>query len=189
VLASVCAACLAAPFVAGLVALLVEARVPVRLGGDSALIELATREASEGARLLGPYSRFGWNHPGPLYFYLLALPYRAAAGDPRGLYAGVLGLNGAAALAVIALLGGTVAVGLATRISGVILGYLLFWMAAVPVAGLLGGAVLAARGLRWRRWRHAAAAGRRCRRSRSPPCSPRAWPGYRRSRRSPIRPW
>src|SRR4051794_3327532 len=25
--------------------------------------------------LVGPYSRYGWSHPGPIVFYLLALPY------------------------------------------------------------------------------------------------------------------
>jgi hypothetical protein len=94
--------CVAAPFILALGRLATEPAVPVNLAGDSALIELATREASEGARLLGPYSRFGWNHPGPLYFYLLAGPYQLLGGDPRGLHAGVLLLNLTSALAVVA---------------------------------------------------------------------------------------
>src|SRR5258706_2457511 len=43
--------------------------VPV---GDLALIESYTIDASGGKLLVGAYSRFGWNHPGPAYFYLLA---------------------------------------------------------------------------------------------------------------------
>ena len=39
---------------------------------DFALLELSTDEALRGTQLLGPYSRFGWRHPGPAYFYLQA---------------------------------------------------------------------------------------------------------------------
>jgi hypothetical protein len=39
---------------------------------DFALLELSTGEALRGAQLLGPYSRFGWRHPGPAYVYLQA---------------------------------------------------------------------------------------------------------------------
>lgn len=42
---------------------------------DMALLELYTRHAESGLQLLGPYSRFGWNHPGPAYFYLLTPLY------------------------------------------------------------------------------------------------------------------
>jgi hypothetical protein len=42
--------------------------------GDRALIALAVRAVSIHPVLLGPYSRFGWHHPGPLYYYLLAVP-------------------------------------------------------------------------------------------------------------------
>src|SRR5712692_3882804 len=37
--------------------------------GDIALIESYTIDASGGDLLVGPYSRFGWHHPGPIYFY------------------------------------------------------------------------------------------------------------------------
>ncbi|MFI5048223.1 MAG: hypothetical protein ACHQIG_14255, partial [Acidimicrobiia bacterium] len=36
---------------------------------DYAIQELAVQEAARAQRLLGPYSRFGFNHPGPLLFY------------------------------------------------------------------------------------------------------------------------
>jgi hypothetical protein len=40
---------------------------------DLALIDLRIRDVgSSDTPLLGPYSRFGWNHPGPLMFWLLA---------------------------------------------------------------------------------------------------------------------
>jgi iduronate 2-sulfatase len=37
--------------------------------GDYAALELYTRLAAQGRQLLGPYSRFGFHHPGPAYFY------------------------------------------------------------------------------------------------------------------------
>lgn len=43
--------------------------------GDAALLEIATRAALKGQQLTGPYSRAGFDHPGPLYFYLLAPLY------------------------------------------------------------------------------------------------------------------
>ncbi|MGZ8735026.1 MAG: hypothetical protein ACXW1M_07545, partial [Acidimicrobiia bacterium] len=43
---------------------------------DDALIELQTRDVGTRAVFLGPYSRFGWYHPGPALFYVLAVPYR-----------------------------------------------------------------------------------------------------------------
>jgi hypothetical protein len=49
--------------------------------GDMALLESYTIDASSGNLLVGPYSRFAWHHPGPVYFYLLAPFY--ALGDHR----------------------------------------------------------------------------------------------------------
>lgn len=46
-------------------------RSPV-YSGDGALLELAVRSAAHGDRTLGPYSRFGFFHPGPAMFYALA---------------------------------------------------------------------------------------------------------------------
>jgi hypothetical protein len=43
--------------------------------GDAATLELGTWHAARGQQLLGPYSRFGWNHPGPAFFYLAAPMY------------------------------------------------------------------------------------------------------------------
>jgi len=41
--------------------------------GDGATLELRVLQAAHGGQLLGAYSRFYWNHPGPAFFYL-ALP-------------------------------------------------------------------------------------------------------------------
>lgn len=45
--------------------------------GDAAVLEIGVLEAARGHNLLGPYSRFGWHHPGPLYIYLLVPLYSA----------------------------------------------------------------------------------------------------------------
>jgi hypothetical protein len=43
--------------------------------------------------MLGAYSRFGWRHPGPIMFFLLALPYRTLGSDARALSTAALLLN------------------------------------------------------------------------------------------------
>src|SRR6478735_12593090 len=45
------------------------------LSGDAASLELGVRQAVRLAPLVGPSSGFGPNHPGPLYFYLVAPSY------------------------------------------------------------------------------------------------------------------
>jgi len=69
--------------------------------GDGAALELRVLHATRSVQLLGPYSLFGWSHPGPAYFYL-ALPFYEAAGE-RGpalnLFAFIV--NAAAALGIV----------------------------------------------------------------------------------------
>lgn len=43
---------------------------------DGASLSLATIEAIKRVALLGPYSQYGWHHPGPLLFYILAPLYK-----------------------------------------------------------------------------------------------------------------
>ena len=43
-----------------------------------------------------------WNHPGPTYFYLLSLVYRALGSGTRSLFVGATLLNGLAAAACVA---------------------------------------------------------------------------------------
>ncbi|MCW2620631.1 MAG: hypothetical protein JWL64_233, partial [Frankiales bacterium] len=72
-------------------------------GADQAVIELSTREAADLNRTLGAYSRYGWNHAGPFWFYLLAVPYRLLGSDSLALALGVLLLQASvAALFVLA---------------------------------------------------------------------------------------
>lgn len=43
--------------------------------------------------IVGVYSRYQWNHPGPLLFYILAIPYRLSGSSPLGLLFGALLIN------------------------------------------------------------------------------------------------
>jgi hypothetical protein len=60
---------------------------------DWALIELRVRDVGSHTPVLGPFSRFGWNHPGPLMFWVLALPYRLAGSSSDGLLVGAALVN------------------------------------------------------------------------------------------------
>ena len=54
------------------------------------------RDVGHHPVLIGLYSRDGWSHPGPILFYLLAVPYRLTGGSSVGLQLGALLINGAA---------------------------------------------------------------------------------------------
>lgn len=60
---------------------------------DIAITELYTRDAAHARLAVGPYSRFGWHHPGPLLFYLLAPLYVAGGGNIAALHAAALALS------------------------------------------------------------------------------------------------
>ena len=66
----------AVPFVASAIALVLRVGGDYHPSADQALIELQIRDIGHHPVLLGPYSRFGWFHPGPTLYYLLWLPYR-----------------------------------------------------------------------------------------------------------------
>ena len=68
---------------------------------DWADIELRTRDVGTlHTPLVGAYSRYGWNHPGPLLFYVLALPYRIFGARGYGILAGALVVNAAAVVCI-----------------------------------------------------------------------------------------
>src|SRR5690606_16195427 len=46
--------------------------------------------------LVGPYSRYGWNHPGPLLFWVMAVPYRLTGASSPSLLAAAAAVNAAA---------------------------------------------------------------------------------------------
>lgn len=71
--------------------------------GDGVLIEMRVRDVgSADTPLLGSYQRFGWNMPGPLFFYLLAVPYRLLGSDFAGLQVGAVLIHAAAFVGVAA---------------------------------------------------------------------------------------
>jgi hypothetical protein len=65
----------------------------VAAGSDPALVELATIDAARGRQLLGPYSRFGFHHPGPAMFYALLPGYLFGGRSHGGLLFGALLVN------------------------------------------------------------------------------------------------
>lgn len=93
---------------------------------DSGIIEVNVQDAVHGRMLTGPYSRFGWNHPGPLLFYLLAPLYYATGRNPAALHLGVALLNGASAF---------LAVGVVRKLEGE---HVARWAAGVAVLLLVG---------------------------------------------------
>jgi hypothetical protein len=95
----VCLALVLLPFVVGLVRVAFVHWTPV---GDWALLELRTRSVGgPHTPLVGPYSRFGWSHPGPALFYALAGPYRIFGGRANGILAAVLLINGASVAGIV----------------------------------------------------------------------------------------
>ena len=71
------------------------------LQGDYAGLELATRYVPSGRTLLGPYSRFGFSHPGPLYFYALAPVYALWGSTSTGIFAGACTVNVVSVMTIV----------------------------------------------------------------------------------------
>lgn len=92
--------------------------------GDQALIELDVRRVLHGDQLLGAYSRFGWRHPGPSWYTLLAPPYRLLGGHDWSLVVAVVLLSGLAAVGVV-----VVARRLGGPVPGVLAGLLVLLLA------------------------------------------------------------
>ncbi len=95
----------ALPFTLAAGALVVVGRT-INLAGDQALIALDTGDAAGLTQLLGPYSRYGWTHPGPVWFYLLAGPYILLGRSGAALCAAVLLGQALAAAAVVVAVAG-----------------------------------------------------------------------------------
>lgn len=71
--------------------------------GDRALLETYTLHASQGSLSVGAYSRFRWNHPGPVYFYALAPLYVLTGGREYSLDWTALLINLVSAVAIVIL--------------------------------------------------------------------------------------
>ncbi len=121
--------------------------------GDEAVLGLRVIDATHLQALLGPYSRFGWSHPGPALFYLLAPLYRLSGNDPRALTAGALLINGACLVATVAVVRrfagewtarwSVAVVGIAVLALGLNF-FETFWNPTVEAAAMLLAVVLAA---------------------------------------------
>jgi hypothetical protein len=92
-------AALAIPFLAAIILALTSTWFPA---SDTALIELRTHDTGTRATpLVGPFSRLHWNHPGPLLFWVLAIPYRLLGSAGKSMLIGAVLLNAAAAAGTI----------------------------------------------------------------------------------------
>ena len=88
------------PFIVSAIALVARVGSDYRPSADEAWIELQIRDIGHHPVLLGPYSRFGWFHPGPLLYYLLWLPYRVTGSTGASLAIAALTLNAVVVVAI-----------------------------------------------------------------------------------------
>ena len=70
----------AAPMLASAISVLIQ-RPVIYFDGDQAVDEMALIRAGHLAQLVGNYSRVGWEHPGPAWFYALAVIYEPLGGE------------------------------------------------------------------------------------------------------------
>ncbi|MBD3279036.1 MAG: hypothetical protein GF388_12110, partial [Candidatus Aegiribacteria sp.] len=68
------------PFAAFLAVSLASGLPDFTTAGDEALLEIATRNTAAGRTFTGPYSRFRFHHPGPMYFFLRIPVYYLSGG-------------------------------------------------------------------------------------------------------------
>ena len=90
-----------------LLPLLVEAiRVLVEFHGyvattDNAVNQMVVRDLGSHVALVGPYARADWSHPGPLFFYVMVLPYHLFGSNSAAMMVGALLVNAAALVTLI----------------------------------------------------------------------------------------
>ncbi|MGH9130254.1 MAG: hypothetical protein ACRDWV_00985 [Acidimicrobiales bacterium] len=99
-------------------------------GGDQAVIELAIRRALQFQQLLGPYDRFGWHHPGPIYFYLLSIPYLLLGPGARPEIVGQVVLEGLAVVGIVVVVNRRAGAVAALSVAALVLLYC--WTIQVP---------------------------------------------------------
>jgi hypothetical protein len=85
------AAAALSPLLIGIVALIRHGAPD--LFGDRAVIALTAADVWRTPVLVGPYSRFYWHHPGPLYFYVLGVADALFGGRSLGLSIGATTVN------------------------------------------------------------------------------------------------
>jgi hypothetical protein len=92
----------ALPFVVALGILITQSGSHLTLADDLALIDLHTRRALTWKQQLGVFDHYGWNHPGPSYFYLLSVVYRVLGSGAKSMFIGSTLINGLCAVACVA---------------------------------------------------------------------------------------
>jgi hypothetical protein len=84
------------PLLVSAIALIVDVGNSYLPAGDLAMTEMHVRDVGHHEVLVGLWSRWDWNHPGPALFYLLAPFYWLTGGASIGMSLGALVINGAA---------------------------------------------------------------------------------------------
>jgi hypothetical protein len=93
---------------------------PYSFWGDKAIEETAVQQAAAFEQTVGPFSYWGFFHPGPSMFYVLSPFYVFTGREPLSLALGALAINSACAFAIVVV---------ARRMLG--------WWAGVSAAGLV----------------------------------------------------
>jgi len=91
------------PFLVGAVQIVRRGFPPGALFGDRAILALTGIDAFHAPVLLGPYSRFYWHHPGPLYFYVLQVWSWAFGRSTVALVLGAVAVDVAGAVGILVL--------------------------------------------------------------------------------------
>jgi hypothetical protein len=79
---------LALPFVIMIIGLPGRSYVPI--GDEASILYRIQQVGTAHTPLVGVYSTRGWAHPGPILYYLLAVPYRLSGGQPLAAFAGAV---------------------------------------------------------------------------------------------------
>ena len=95
---------------------------------DIAVIEIYARDALAGKLLVGPYSRFGWHHPGPSYLYLIAPSYALAGQQTAALAAGAAAIM----MAAVALIAWTAARSYGSMVTAALLASIAAYLVRLP---------------------------------------------------------
>jgi hypothetical protein len=96
---------------------------PFTSGGDLGIAEISVNQTLHGIVSLGPYSRYGWHHLGPAYFYEFAPFYALSGESSRALFLGAWVLNMGCAVAAVWLIRRVVSEAVARIAAVVLLGY------------------------------------------------------------------
>ncbi len=125
------------------------------LDGDQAVDEMALMRSAHFAQLVGNYSRFGWNHPGPSWFYAMDPVYLGLGSQSWSFYVAFLTFHAVVAALIVAAVwrrGGAL---LALISSGLLLLYVravgesifrILWPPFVPILPMVLFFILAASG-------------------------------------------